>query len=125
MTSVVAWLHEFERLYIAAGLPPIRLHDLRHIAATLMLAAGIDMKIVQETLGHSALAVTSDTYTTVLPQIARAAAEAVVAIVPRRAPTKTAGHPTGTQEINSTGGVSADSPVKNETPQVDRGLSAV
>ena len=43
---------QFEDLTIAAGLPPIRLHDLRHGAASLMLAAGVDMKVVQETLGH-------------------------------------------------------------------------
>ena len=36
-----------------AGLPPIRFHDLRHGAATLSLAAGVDIKIVQEMLGHS------------------------------------------------------------------------
>lgn len=45
-----SWLHPgkvtdlFERLVAASGLPPIRLHDLRHGAATLMLAAGIDVK---------------------------------------------------------------------------------
>ncbi|MEU7661917.1 hypothetical protein AB0B60_26030 [Streptomyces lincolnensis] len=39
----------FERLVAASGLPPIRLHDLRHGAATLMLAAGIDVKIVSDT----------------------------------------------------------------------------
>ena len=98
-----SWLgDEFKRLYTAAGLPPIRFHDLRHTAATLMLAAGIDMKVVQETLGHSARAVTSDIYTSVLPELARAAAEAVVTIVPRtttrgthRAPTTTPGQPPG------------------------------
>ncbi|MFJ6294708.1 site-specific integrase [Streptomyces griseoviridis] len=42
----------FERLAAAAGLPPIRLHDLRHVSATLMLAAGFDIKVVSETLGH-------------------------------------------------------------------------
>nr|WP_246868975.1 hypothetical protein [Saccharopolyspora sp. ASAGF58] len=62
-----------------------------------MLAAGVDMKVVQETLGHSALATTSDIYTSVLPQVARAAAEAAASIVPRRAPRETPGHPSGTQ----------------------------
>ena len=36
-----------------AGLPPIRLHDLRHGAATLALAAGVEMKVVQHMLRHS------------------------------------------------------------------------
>lgn len=44
---------QFEQLAYQAGLPPIRLHDLRHFAATLHLAAGVDIKIVQDLLGHS------------------------------------------------------------------------
>ncbi|WP_198681351.1 tyrosine-type recombinase/integrase [Lentzea terrae] len=93
----------FERLYTAAGLPPIRLHDLRHTAATLMLAANIDMKVIQETLGHSQIQTTSNLYTSVLPKVARDAAEKTVALIPRapaRAPTKTPGHPSGTHKIN-------------------------
>jgi integrase len=73
----------FHQISDAAGLPPIRLHDLRHGAASLMLAAGVDMKIVSETLGHSSLGITSDTYTSVFPQVAAAAAEATAAMVPR------------------------------------------
>jgi Phage integrase family len=45
---------------------PAVLHDLRHGAATVAVAAGADTKIVQEMLGHSSRAVTSDTYTSVL-----------------------------------------------------------
>ncbi len=73
---------QFEQLAYLAGLPPIRLHDLRHFAATLHLAAGVDIKIVQDLLGHSSRAITSDTYTTVLPDVARAAAEAAAALIP-------------------------------------------
>jgi integrase len=73
----------FHEITEAAGLPPIRLHDLRHGAASLMLAAGVDMKIVSETLGHSSLGITADTYTSVYPQVAAAAAEAAAALVPR------------------------------------------
>ena len=43
----------------------MRLHDLRHGAASLMPAAGIDMTVVSETLGHSTLGLTADTYTSV------------------------------------------------------------
>jgi integrase len=75
----------FRLLVHKAGLPPIRLHDLRHGAATLSLAAGVDIKIVQEMLGHSTSSFTRDVYTSVVPEIATAAAEAVAAIVPRRA----------------------------------------
>lgn len=67
----------------AAGLPPIRLHDLRHVAATLMLAAGVDIKVVSETLGHSDTRVTRDIYQAVLDDLARDAAEKVVQLVPR------------------------------------------
>jgi integrase len=73
----------FHAIADAAGLPPIRLHDLRHGAASLMLAAGVPMKIVSETLGHSSLGITSDTYTSVFPEVAAAAAEAAAALVPR------------------------------------------
>jgi integrase len=51
----------------------------------LSLAAGVDIKIVQEMLGHATSAFTRDVYTSVVPEIATAAAEAVAAIVPRRA----------------------------------------
>ena len=74
-----------------AGLPPVRFHDLRHGAATLGLAAGVDIKIVQEMLGHSTSSFTRDVYTSAVPEIASAAAEAVAAIVPRRARTDAAG----------------------------------
>jgi len=73
----------FQSIYERAGLPPIRLHDLRHTAASLALQAGVPMKVVSEQLGHSSLAITADTYTSVLPAVAHAAAEAVAGIVPR------------------------------------------
>ncbi|GGV55113.1 hypothetical protein GCM10010277_54750 [Streptomyces longisporoflavus] len=72
----------FERLVAASGLPPIRLHDLRHGAATLMLAADIDIKIVSDTLGHSDTRITRDIYQSVLPQVGRSAAEATTKLVP-------------------------------------------
>lgn len=74
----------FAHLIAAAHLPPIRLHDLRHGAATLALAAGTDMKVVQEMLGHSSITITADTYTSVLPEMSRAAAQAAANLIPRR-----------------------------------------
>jgi integrase len=71
------WLsHRFHHLVTTSGLPPIRFHDLRHGAATLALAAHVDMKVVQDMLGHASLAFTADTYAAVLPEVAHAAAAA-------------------------------------------------
>lgn len=79
------WLTDhFEWLIKKSGLPPIRFHDLRHCAATIMLAAGADMKDVSATLGHRQYWFTADTYTLVLPDLAAATAEAAVALIPRR-----------------------------------------
>ena len=64
-----------------AGLPPIRLHDLRHGAATLARAAGADLKAVQDQLGHATIVLTADTYTSVLPESQREAAEATARLV--------------------------------------------
>ncbi|GIL28965.1 site-specific integrase [Actinocatenispora comari] len=73
----------FQRLIARAGLPPIRLHDLRHGAATLALAAGVDLKVVQAMLRHSTITLTADTYSSVLPQLAKDAANATAATIPR------------------------------------------
>jgi len=59
-----------------AGLPEIRFHDLRHTAATLLLLQGIHPKIVSEMLGHSAVSMTLDTYSHVLPDMQRDATAA-------------------------------------------------
>lgn len=81
------WIsRRFTRLVELSGLPPVRLHDLRHLAATLSLLAGSDIKVVQEKLGHSSRQITSDTYTSVLPEMMRAEAESVMAVVPRNVP---------------------------------------
>lgn len=81
------WIsRRFARLVELSGLPPVRLHDLRHLAATLALLAGHDIKVVQEKLGHSSRQITSDTYTSVLPEMMRAEAESVMSVVPRDVP---------------------------------------
>jgi integrase len=50
-----------------AGLPRIRLHDLRHSCATLLLSKNVNPKIVQELLGHANIGMTLDTYSHILP----------------------------------------------------------
>ncbi len=64
-------LREFKRHVAVAGMDPSQFtfHGLRHSTATLMLALGISPKVVAETLGHSRVAVTMDTYTHVLPHL--------------------------------------------------------
>ncbi len=58
-----------------SGLPRLRLHDLRHTAATLALADGIPIKVVSERLGHSSPMITLSTYTHVMPGMDRDAAD--------------------------------------------------
>jgi integrase len=72
---------QFEVLCMEAGLPPIRLHDLRHGAASILLAAGYDMKVVQETLRLSSITIAADTYTSLMPQLARQSAEDAAAVI--------------------------------------------
>ena len=64
-----------------AGLPKIRLHDLRHTYATLALQAGVHPKVVQERLGHSSISVTLDTYSHAIPAIESEAAERVASLI--------------------------------------------
>jgi len=66
----------FKKLVGEAGTPRTRLHDLRHAHATEMLKAGVHLKVVQERLGHSTIAITSDFYTHVAPTLQEEAADA-------------------------------------------------
>jgi integrase len=72
----------FKPILAAAGLPKeLRLYDLRHSCATLLLAAGENAKVVGERLGHAGIALTLDTYAHVLPTMQRQAAERLEAIL--------------------------------------------
>jgi integrase len=71
----------FKPLLREAGLPNIRLYDLRHGAASLALAAGVSPKIISEQLGHASVAFTLDVYSHVLPHMQDAAAEKVEALL--------------------------------------------
>lgn len=73
----------FETLAYRAGLPPVRFHDLRHGAASLAKAAGLDSKYISALLGHARSSFTDDVYVTLFPEVAKEAAEAAAAIVPR------------------------------------------
>jgi integrase len=64
-----------------AGLPRIRLHDLRHTYATLALSAGVHPKVISERLGHANIAITLDCYSHCLPTLSEEAAARVAALV--------------------------------------------
>lgn len=83
----------FETLAFRAGLPPVRFHDLRHGAASLCKAAGLDSKFISALLGHSRTSFTDRTYVLLFPDVARSAAEAAAAVVPRAHPHGAAGDP--------------------------------
>jgi integrase len=59
----------FRPLLQRAGLPRIRVHDLRHTCATLLVRNNVNPKIVQELLGHANISETMDTYSHVLPDM--------------------------------------------------------
>jgi integrase len=68
-------LRDFHGLCDRAGVRRVRIHDLRHAAASFMLLQGIDLRVVMGTLGHSRLATTSDLYTHLLEPVQQAAAQ--------------------------------------------------
>ncbi len=71
----------FKSILDLAGLPRIRLYDLRHSAATIALAAGVWPKVVSEQLGHASTAFTLDTYAHVLPHMQGEAAARIEAML--------------------------------------------
>jgi integrase len=82
----------FQRLLKKAGLPKVRLHDLRHTHASLLLARGVHPKVVQERLGHSSITMTLDLYSHLTPGLQEAAAATLNGLLnQRKSPAKTQG----------------------------------
>ena len=74
-------IHKYLHKHLkAAGLPRIRVHDLRHTAASLLLSQGVHAKLVQELLGHSTIALTMDTYSHVTPAMHQEVADTMQAL---------------------------------------------
>lgn len=73
----------FKALLRKAGLPDIRYHDLRHTAATLLLTQGVAARTIMETLGHSQISLTMNTYSHVMPKLRQDAAAKMDAILSR------------------------------------------
>lgn len=71
----------FVMLLTRAGLPRVRLHDLRHTCASLLLAQGVDPRTIMEILGHSQISLTLNTYTHISPSLKRDAAEKMDALL--------------------------------------------
>jgi integrase len=79
------WIsRRFKEMSAVAGLPVIKFHATRHTAATLVLQAKVDSRIVAEQLGHSTERITRDLYQHVSVQMQIGAAETVVALLPGR-----------------------------------------
>ena len=71
------------RKKVKAKLPDIRLYDLRHTCATLLLIAGENPKVVSERLGHSSIVLTLDVYSHVLPTMQDSATDKLEKILKR------------------------------------------
>jgi integrase len=71
----------FQRILRRAGLPHQRFHDLRHACASLLLSQGVPARVVMETLGHSQISLTLNTYSHVIPALGREAAERMDAVL--------------------------------------------
>ena len=71
----------FERIANRAGVPRIRLHDVRHTHGTLLIKAGVPVKVVSERLGHGNPAFTIDTYQHVLPGMQAEAARTFESLI--------------------------------------------
>ena len=67
----------FGKARVAAGVPPVRFHDLRHSAATMMLAEGVPLAVISELLGHAGIAITASHYAAVVPALRKDAADAM------------------------------------------------
>lgn len=83
-----AFSQAFDRIVRRTGLPPTRLHDLRHTHASLLIKNGVPLKVVSERLGHAKASFTMDTYQHILPGMqadaARTYEQLVTAVAPSR-----------------------------------------
>ena len=75
LQGTVVYKYHWQLMLKRLGLPPVRLHDCRHMAATIQLGAGIDMKVVQENLGHASITITADVYSQVMHRLRQEAAD--------------------------------------------------
>ena len=87
-------LRRFQNICALAGLPKLRLHDLRHSACAILLAQGVNIRAISELLGHSSVAFTLKTYGHLMEETKKEAALKMdAALAPDLAPTKIATKP--------------------------------
>ena len=91
-----------------AGVRRLRLHDLHHGRASLLLAAGVDIAVVSKVLGHASIRTTADTYSQLLAGVGRTAAEAVDSLIVRS--------PLRDQSVTTRGGETFEGPSRR-TPK--------
>lgn len=128
-----AWLHPeavsdvFHELVRKAGLPPINLRDLRHVAATVVHAGGGDLHTIKEVMRHSTITLASDTYTSLLKEVDQESAEAAAKLV-QEMRRKVSGEPSGlTSGSPGPKNAKTSQPLKlgrDANTQVNRGFSA-
>ncbi|MFI9811352.1 tyrosine-type recombinase/integrase [Saccharothrix variisporea] len=70
-------LHRFHSLTAAAGLPRIRVHDLRHFAATTMLNSRVPLAVISRAMRHSNLSTTTEVYGHLLRHVAHDAVDVI------------------------------------------------
>jgi integrase len=115
--NIANWFDQHTR---AAGLPRIRLHDVRHSYATAALKAGISAKVISERLGHASVAFTLQTYSHVIPGMDKDAAATVADLIltnTQKGPGTVAPDPSANKTANN--GPQSDAPskeVKDERP---------
>ncbi len=76
-------LRSFHRLLNKAGIPRQGVHNLRHSCASLLLQQNVHARTIMDVLGHSRIGVTMDTYSHVMPQTIRAAADVMNSVLAR------------------------------------------
>ena len=69
--------HRFQKLLVEANLPRQRFHDLRHCAASLLLAKDVAPRTIMGILGHSQISLTLNTYGHLSPKLEQDAARAM------------------------------------------------
>ncbi len=74
-------LRHFQSLSDAAGLPRVKLHSLRHLAATLMIASGVPLAVASKMLRHSQVGITADLYGHLTREASHAAADGLAAVL--------------------------------------------